>query len=89
MPARLVGINVDLSVWVAFIVSGGLAGIAGALLTSTLGAGDPTAALSYLFPAFADINLPVISAEFERDGDPRGTATESVLSAEDAITLTW
>ncbi len=44
---------------------------------------------TYLFPAFADINLPVISAEFERDGDPRGTTTESVLSAEDAITLTW
>jgi len=55
--ARLVGINVDLSVWVAFIVSGGLAGIAGALLTSTLGAGDPTAALSYLFPAFAAVFL--------------------------------
>ncbi|WP_456696236.1 ABC transporter permease [Aeromicrobium sp. P5_D10] len=55
--ARLVGINVDLTVWVAFIVSGGLAGIAGALLTSTLGAGDPTAALSYLFPAFAAVFL--------------------------------
>ncbi|WP_310963916.1 ABC transporter permease [Nocardioides terrisoli] len=55
--ARLVGINVDRSVWYAFVVSGLLSGVAGSLLTSILGAGDPTAALSYLFPAFAAVFL--------------------------------
>lgn len=55
--ARLVGIHVDRVVWMAFIVSGALGGIAGALLTTTLGAGDPTAGLSYLFPAFAAVFL--------------------------------
>ncbi len=44
---------------------------------------------TYLFPAFADTALPVTSAEFVRDGDPRGTVTESVVSTEDTITLTW
>jgi hypothetical protein len=44
---------------------------------------------TYLFPAFADTALPVASAEFARDGDPRGTTTESVVSVEDTITLTW
>jgi len=55
--SRLVGISVDRSVWVAFVVSGALAGVAGALLTSVLGGGDPTAARSYLFPAFAAVFL--------------------------------
>jgi hypothetical protein len=44
---------------------------------------------TYLFPAFADTALPVTSAEFVRGGDPRGTTTESIISAEDTITLTW
>lgn len=44
---------------------------------------------SYLFPAFADESLPVISADFERDGDPRGTATETVVGGNDVITMTW
>ena len=34
-----------------------LGGIAGALLTTILGTGDPTAGLSYLFPAFAAVFL--------------------------------
>lgn len=55
--SRLVGISVDRAVWVAFVVSGVLAGAGGALLTSVLGAGDPTAAQSYLFPAFAAVFL--------------------------------
>jgi len=42
-----------------------------------------------LFPAFADTRVPVIGAAFERDGDPRSTATETVLSADDELVLTW
>jgi hypothetical protein len=42
-----------------------------------------------LFPAFADTALPVIAAEFSRAGDPRSTATETVVSATDRICLTW
>jgi hypothetical protein len=43
----------------------------------------------YLFPAFADTSLPVISAVFSRDGDPRGTVTESIDSTSDSIVMTW
>ena len=42
-----------------------------------------------LFPAFADENIPVIGAEFARGGDPRSTAWETVVSANDRIRLTW
>lgn len=42
-----------------------------------------------LYPAFADENVPVLSAEFGRGGDPRGTAWETVTSAVDRIRLTW
>ena len=42
-----------------------------------------------LFPAFADTQAPVIDAGFERDGDPRSTATETVVAAEGQLTLTW
>ena len=42
-----------------------------------------------LFPAFADTALPVVAAEFTRAGDPRSTATETVVSATDRIRLTW
>jgi hypothetical protein len=38
---------------------------------------------------FADTAIPVISAEFERAGDPRSTAVETVTSASDRIRLTW
>jgi hypothetical protein len=44
---------------------------------------------TYLFPAFADESLPVISADFEREGDPRGTATETIIGGNDVITMTW
>jgi hypothetical protein len=44
---------------------------------------------SLLFPAFADTSLPVISASFERDGGPWSTATESVVTADTEITLSW
>ena len=42
-----------------------------------------------LFPAFADTNAPVITAEFGRSGDPRSTAMETVVSGADRIRLTW
>ena len=44
---------------------------------------------TYLFPAFADEKLPVISAEFARAGDPRSSASETVVSTNDRIRLTW
>src|SRR5215510_4306132 len=40
-----------------------------------------------LHAPFADPKLPVIDAAFERDGDPRSSATESVVSGADSITL--
>lgn len=43
----------------------------------------------YLFPAFADESLPVISADFARSGDPRGVATEVIESHDDSIIMTW
>jgi hypothetical protein len=42
-----------------------------------------------LHAPFADEKLPVISAEFTRAGDPRSTATETVISPADRIRLTW
>ena len=55
--ARLVGINTDRVVWTSFVISGVLAGAAGALQTSRGGAGDPTIASAYLFPALAAVFL--------------------------------
>lgn len=43
----------------------------------------------HLYPGFADTELPVIAASFERDGDPRSMITELVQSDEDLIRLTW
>jgi hypothetical protein len=42
-----------------------------------------------LYPAFADVSLPVVDAAFEREGDPRSAATESIVSSGEALTLTW
>jgi hypothetical protein len=42
-----------------------------------------------LHAPFADTTLPVITAEFARGGDPRSTAWETVVSANDRIRLTW
>jgi hypothetical protein len=44
---------------------------------------------TYLFPAFADQSLPIISAYFERDGNPHGSATETIVGGGDSITMTW
>jgi hypothetical protein len=42
-----------------------------------------------LFPAFADTKVPVTAAAFARTGDPRSTAVETIVSADDRITMTW
>jgi len=42
-----------------------------------------------LFPAFADLAMPVLSARFERAGGPWSTATETVTGTDARITLTW
>jgi ribose transport system permease protein len=55
--ARLVGIDTTRVVWGSFVVSGLLAGIAGALQTSRAGGADPTIATAYLFPALAAVFL--------------------------------
>lgn len=55
--SRLVGINVDRSVLVAFTFSGFLAGVAGVLLTARSGAADATTGPSYLFLALAGVFL--------------------------------
>jgi hypothetical protein len=42
-----------------------------------------------LYPAFADVALPVLEAQFSRAGDPRSTTTETVISVTDHVVLTW
>lgn len=37
----------------------------------------------------ADTSIPVIDAEFSKEGDPRYFWTERVLSSDDEVTLTW
>ena len=44
---------------------------------------------TYLFPAFADVALPVADAEFERKGDPRSAVAETVTSDTERIVLSW
>ena len=53
--ARLVGIRVDRAVFLSFLGSAMLAGVAGILLTATSGSADPTAGPAYLFPALAAV----------------------------------
>lgn len=55
--ARLVGIRVDRAVFLSFVASALLAGVAGALLTSRAGSADPTAGPAFLFPALAAVFL--------------------------------
>ncbi len=42
-----------------------------------------------LFPAFADEKIPIVSADFMRQGDAQSSAIETVTSSENEITLTW
>lgn len=65
VAARLSGIDNKRARLIAFAVSGLLAGLGGLMLTSSLGVGNPTSALSYLLPAFA---ASFIGAATLRDG---------------------
>jgi ribose transport system permease protein len=51
--ARLAGVKVDRLRFLSLVVSGGLSGLAGIVLASTLQSGSPTAGSPYLLPAFA------------------------------------
>lgn len=42
-----------------------------------------------LYPAFADVALPVMAAHFERSGGSHSAAVETVESATDSLVLTW
>jgi ribose transport system permease protein len=55
--ARLVGISTTKSIWISFVISGLLAGAAGALQTSRGGAGDPSVGTAFLFPALTAVFL--------------------------------
>lgn len=55
--ARLAGIKTRRDVGISYLLSGLLAGLAGALLTSSNGGGDASSAISYLFPALAAVFL--------------------------------
>lgn len=55
--AKLAGIRTRRAVAITYVLSGLLAGVAGALLTSSNGGGDATSAISYLFPALAAVFL--------------------------------
>ncbi|MDA1189601.1 MAG: hypothetical protein O2854_08010 [Chloroflexi bacterium] len=44
---------------------------------------------SMFLPAFADKNIPVFDAQFDKYGNAFSSWTESVESAADAIVLTW
>lgn len=44
---------------------------------------------SFLFPDFANLDLPVIDAEFRKAGDGRSFWKETVESDDDTILLTW
>ncbi len=51
--SRLVGIRVERSIQVSFILSGGLAGLAGVLLVANAGAGNPQVGAGFTLPAIA------------------------------------
>jgi len=42
-----------------------------------------------LYPAFADVSLPVLDASFARAGDPRSAAIETVTTRTERLVLTW
>lgn len=44
---------------------------------------------SMLYPAFADTSLPIVKAAFERGGDVRGTAIETVKGSGVDILMSW
>jgi ribose transport system permease protein len=59
--AHLVGIPVSRVVFISFLASAGLGGVAGLLLTSSQGLADPSAGPNYLFPALTAVFLGATS----------------------------
>jgi ribose transport system permease protein len=55
--ARLVGVNVDRTVWISFILSGMIAATAGVLQTARAGSGSAEASSAFLFAAIAAVFL--------------------------------
>lgn len=55
--AKLSGIKVTRVRFLCFVISGGIAGLAGVLYAGKTGAGSPQAAMAYLMPAFAAVFL--------------------------------
>jgi ribose transport system permease protein len=51
--ARLAGVSVERLRFMSLVASGGLAGVAGIVLASTIQSGSPTGGTPYLLPAFA------------------------------------
>ena len=88
--SRLVGINVDRSVMLAFTFSGFLSGVAGVLLTARSGAADATTGPSYLFLALAGVFLgattihpgrPMCGARWWASSSSRSWSAGSACSA--------
>jgi ribose transport system permease protein len=55
--ARLVGVNVDRTVWIGFVLAGVIAALAGVLQTSRAGSGSAETSSAFLFPAIAAVFL--------------------------------
>lgn len=53
LAARLVGIDVERTVWTSFVVSGALVGLAGVLQVARQGGGNPQVGLSFMMPALS------------------------------------
>ncbi|MBL8582742.1 MAG: ABC transporter permease [Rhizobiaceae bacterium] len=51
--SRLIGININKYIAISFVVSSGMASLAGFVQVARLGAGHPTSAQAFLLPAFA------------------------------------
>jgi len=49
----------------------------------------PKTVQGMLNPELKDTSIPVIDAEFAKEGDPRYFWTERILSREDEVVLTW
>ena len=64
--ARLSGIRIGRTRFIAFVIAGLAAGLAGVLLASNLGTGNPTAGIGYLLDAFTAC---FIGAATLRDGE--------------------
>ena len=44
---------------------------------------------SFLFPEFADVNIPVIDAVFSKSGDAGTSWSEAIESEDDTVLMTW